>query len=170
MNEDQQLKLQAFFDGELPEAEAREVAAWIARDSDATMLMTELRNTRKALAGFEPDLKLPESREFYWSKIERQIQSQSPAPKTEESVSLFTLLRRFLMPASAIAVLVIAGFLATHQLGTGAPVGDVDVSMTDADAGAFTYRDQSEGTTLVWLSYPSEKKFTDAGARDTLQP
>jgi anti-sigma factor RsiW len=170
MNEEQQLKLQAFFDGELPEPEAREIAAWIARDSEATMLMTEFRNTRKALADFEPDLKLSDSREFYWSKIERRIQSEQPRLETKESVSPFTLLRRFLMPASAIAVLLIAGFLATHQLGSGVPVGDIDVSMTDADADAFTYRDQSEGTTLVWLSYPSEKKFTDASAPDTLKP
>jgi hypothetical protein len=26
-----------------------------------------------------------------------------------------------------------------------------------ADAGAFTYRDYSAGTTLVWFSYPADK-------------
>jgi anti-sigma factor RsiW len=32
------LKIQAFLDGELPEAEAREVAAWVAADAEATAL------------------------------------------------------------------------------------------------------------------------------------
>ena len=31
MTEEQQLKLQAFLDGELPESDRREVAAWLAR-------------------------------------------------------------------------------------------------------------------------------------------
>ena len=43
MNEEQQLKLQAFVDGELPEAEARGVAAELARNSEATALLNELR-------------------------------------------------------------------------------------------------------------------------------
>ena len=54
MDYETQLKLQAFLDGELPEQEARDVAALVARDSEATDLLTELRNTRKALADFEP--------------------------------------------------------------------------------------------------------------------
>src|SRR4051812_1303740 len=108
MNEEQQLKLQAFLDGELSEAEARDVAALVARDADAAALMTELRNTRQVLANFEPDRKLPESREFFWSKIEREIERLEPAPPAVERVSLFTLLRRrFLIPAGAFAALVI---------------------------------------------------------------
>src|SRR4051794_9925969 len=103
MTDEQQLKLQAFFDGELPESESREVAAWIARDPDATALLKELRNTRQALSTFEPGLKLPESREFFWSKIEREIRRFEPAPQTAERVPLMALLRRILAPAGAFA-------------------------------------------------------------------
>ena len=53
MDYDAQLKLQALLDGELPEAEASEVANWLARDREAAALLEELRNTREALAGFE---------------------------------------------------------------------------------------------------------------------
>ena len=53
MDYDAQLKLQAFLDGELPEAEANEVANWLARDREAVALLAELRNTRKAMVGFE---------------------------------------------------------------------------------------------------------------------
>ena len=82
MDYNAQLKLQAFLDGELPEAEASEVANWLARDREAAALLEELRNTRSALAGFEAEVRLPESREFFWSKIEREIQRlETPAPK-----------------------------------------------------------------------------------------
>src|SRR5581483_2948693 len=139
MNEEQQLKLQAFFDGELPEAEAREVAAWVARDAEATALMTELRNTRQALKGFEPALKLPESREFYWSKIEREIRRLEPEPRVVERASFFTLLRRMLAPVTAFAALIVAALIASHQFtATGVPI-ETEVAMSDANAGALTY-------------------------------
>lgn len=148
-----QLKLQAFLDGELPEAEAREMAALVARDSEASALITELRHTRKALADFEPAAKVPESREFYWSKIEREIRRLEPVPGVTEHVSLFVILRRLLLPASAVAALVIAAMLAGRW---GAP-GRAGAEMTMAGSGAFTYTDYANGTTLVWLDYPAER-------------
>lgn len=72
-NQDIILKVQAFVDGQLPESEQADIAALIARDSDVHALVKELKQTRQALAGFDEGVELPESREFYWSKIERQI-------------------------------------------------------------------------------------------------
>jgi anti-sigma factor RsiW len=167
MTQEQQLKLQAFFDKELSEQDAREVASWLARDADATALHAELRNTRQALKGFEPELKLPESREFYWSKIKREIERSAPVPAPAQSVSLFGALRRFLIPLGAVAVLALAGFVTLHQFGGGA-VHSVQVNAILADAGAYTYRDESQGMTVVWLSYPAEKKLADSPSRDTL--
>lgn len=168
MTEEQQLKLQAFLDGELPETDAREVAAWLARDADATALAGELRNTRQALADFEPALKLPESREFYWSKIKRDIERSAPAPASVKSVSPFTLLRRILLPLGGVAVLALGGVLTLHQLSGGSGVQPIQVNAVLADAGAFTYRDQSQGMTVVWLSYPAEKQLADSPSPDTL--
>lgn len=167
MSEEQQLKLQAFLDGELPEKDAREVAAWLARDADATALLGELRNTRKALADFEPGLKLPESREFYWSKIQREIQRLEPAPAPAESRSVFRFLRRVLVPLGAAAVLAIAGVLIFKQAG-GQTAAPIRVNAMLADVGAFTYRDQAHGMTVIWLSYPAEKKVAKNPAADTL--
>jgi anti-sigma factor RsiW len=166
MNEEQQLKLQAFLDGELPEKDTREVASWLARDADATALHTELRNTRQALKGFEPELKVPESREFYWSKIKREIERSAPAPAPER-ISLFTSLRRFLLPLGAVAVFALAAVITLHQFG-GSAAHPVQVNAILADAGAFTYRDESQGMTVVWLSYPAEKKLADSPSPDTL--
>jgi len=160
MNEEQQLKLQAFLDGELSEGEAREVAVWVARDRDATALLAELRNTRQALAGFEADLKVPESREFYWSKIAREIERVEPERQPVQAVSLFAAFRRLLVPATALAALALALILVGVQKAA-AP----DTEITVADSGAFTYHDYDNGTTLVWLSYPAESEFAQPPAR-----
>jgi anti-sigma factor RsiW len=152
MDYDAQLRLQAFLDGELPEAEASKVTDWLARDREAAALLGELRNTRDALAGFEAEVRLPESREFFWSKVEREIQRlETPAPRPA-STPFFARLRRFLMPACAVAVVLMAVLVLTRPAGTSGRT----VETALADAGAFTYRDYSAGTTLVWLSYPAD--------------
>ena len=161
MNLEQQLKLQAFLDGELPEREAREILAWTQRDSAAGALLAELKNTRAAMAKAEPQLSLPESREFFWSKIEREIQRREPQAASAPKVSVFTMLRRFLLPASAVATLVIAGMIASFNFPKTAvqTVADDDtpsVETTLANSDVTTYRDASEGTTLVWFSSPAD--------------
>jgi anti-sigma factor RsiW len=150
MDYDSQLKLQAYLDGELSEAEGREVANWLAKDQGAVALMGELRNTRKALTAFEAGTRLPESREFYWSKIEREIRRLEPEPARERP-SLVAAWRRFLVPAGAVAALVIAALVANIQVSQSSAL-----EASSADPGAFTYRDYASGTTLVWLSYPAE--------------
>jgi anti-sigma factor RsiW len=156
MDWEAQLKLQAFLDGELPAGEARKVEDWLARDRDAAALLAELRDTHALLHGFEEDIRLPESREFFWSKIEREIaRSEKPAPASPVP-SWANALRRFLVPASAMALLAIAGVVATRQSGTPGRALGPEIETATADPGAFTYRDDMAGTTLVWLSYPAE--------------
>jgi len=151
-----QLKLQALLDGELPEGEASAVAQWVAQDREAEALLEELRNTRGALAGFDAEVRLPESREFFWSKVERGIQRlETPAPKLAR-VSYFSLVRRLLVPASAVAVVLIAGLMLIPPAGPTGHTIATEMETALADSGAFTYRDYSAGATLVWLSYPAE--------------
>lgn len=155
MTEDQQLKLQAFLDGELPEPEAREVAALVARNREATDLLNEMRFTRQALKASEPDVKLPESREFYWSKIQREIERLEPAPAAAEPAPFLARLRRFLVPAGAVAAAaILALVVGLPALRTGA---GPDTELAVADSGTFTYNDDANGTTLVWLSFPAER-------------
>ena len=159
MDWEAQLKLQALLDGELPEREAREVSKWTTQDREAAALLAELRQTREALVGVEDGVRLPESREFFWSKIERGIaREEAPA---QVSVPWFARLRRFLAPATAMALLAVAGFVATRQTGLPlAPVG-LEAETSVEDTGAFTYRDYAKGTTLVWLSYPAEYELAN---------
>jgi anti-sigma factor RsiW len=165
MTEDQQLKLQAFLDGELSEKEAREMASWLARDAEATALGGELRNTRKALKDSEPNIRVPESREFYWSKIQREIERQEPALAPERRASVFGILRRLLVPTATVAVILAVGLLAGRQAGLIGPLTGPESEMTVADSGAFTYEDYANGTTLVWVSYPAESEFAQNTVR-----
>ena len=166
MDIESQLKLQAFLDGELAESEAREVANWVAREKEATALLGELRNTRQALAGAEAVMTMPESREFFWSKVRRDIERQEPRPVTEaRKPSLLAQWRRLIVSAGAAAAVILVALLAVGPLGAGP--SESESSM--ADPGAFTYRDYKAQATLVWLSYPAEKEIADGDAADILQ-
>ncbi len=162
-----QLKLQSYLDGELPEAEAREAANLLTRDQDAAALATELRQTRQALAGFEEGVRLPESREFFWSKIQREIQRQeASAPERRVRVPWALRLRRFLMPATGIAVIGLLALVVTRESGTGGSDSIVETALEDS--GAFTYHDYSAGVTLVWLSYPADNEVADPDDSNSL--
>ena len=161
MDWEAQLKLQAFLDGELPERERREMAGKLAQDPEAAALLGELRQTRELLAGCEEEVRLPESREFFWSKIEREIQRLEKPALARTPISWAARLRRLLVPASAVALLFIAGFVATRQNGSSVLTGGAEIETALADPGAFTYRDYASGTTLVWLSYPADKELAD---------
>ncbi|PWU07990.1 MAG: hypothetical protein C5B50_30485, partial [Verrucomicrobia bacterium] len=140
MDYERQLKLQSFLDGELSEGEKREVANWLAQDKEATALLGELRNTRSAMVGFEIGLELPESREFFWSKVSRQIEALEPEPAVSSSPSWLRFLRRVLVPTAAIAALVLAAFLVTTQ----SPPRYSGAETALDDSGAFTYHDYDE--------------------------
>jgi anti-sigma factor RsiW len=169
MDYEAQLKLQSYLDGELPEAEARQVANWLAQDQEATALLAELRNTRQAMAGFENGLRLPESREFYWSKIKREIERLEPrAPVREPTTPIWVRLRRLLVPLSVAAVAVAAILATNRQLLSGSSDG-FRTETALADSGAFTYHDYSAGTTLVWLSYPADNEVADTDETGTLE-
>jgi len=162
MHYEDQLKVQAYLDGELPEAESREMANRLARDQSAVALLTELRQTREAVVGFENDLRLPESREFYWSKIKGQIERLEP-PEVRPPVPLIARLSRWLVPAAGVALL----FLLV-RLGIPAPeTSSIETAL--ADPGAMIYHDYSAGATFVWLSYPADQEIADEDELGTFE-
>src|SRR5688500_14804248 len=116
MNRDLALKFQAYIDGELPEREARAMAEAIERDPAAQALVGELRATKAALAGNEPELSVPETREFYWNKIQQAVLRLEPAgccaPEGGWRAAMGAW-RRFLAPLAGVAVI---AFLAIASL------------------------------------------------------
>jgi anti-sigma factor RsiW len=157
MNTEEQLKLQAFFDGELPEREARDTAAWVARDPEATAMLRELRNTRQALAQGAPVPKVPASREFYWSRIRQEIERLEQSVQAAKPLSFFSIVRRVLLPVGSAAALMLFLALAGVHFGFFGPSMSPDSEMTLANANAFTYRDFASGSTLVWVSFPEQR-------------
>ncbi len=159
MDYEAQLKVQAYLDGELPEGEAGEVAEWPGRDPQTAALLTELRQTKEALAGFEAGIQLPESRDFFWSKIQRQIEREEAAEQPGVAAAPWLVrLRRVLVPAAGVALAVLAGLLLIPT--QSAPGMETAL----ADSGAMIYHDYSAGATFVWLPYPAEDDAIQKGA------
>jgi anti-sigma factor RsiW len=158
MDFQEQLKLQSYLDGELSEPEAQEMASSLRSDPEAAALLNELRNTSQALNGCEQVLRVPETRDFYWSKIKREIERQEP-PLRENATTVpwMVRLRRFLMPAAGLAVVSLLALVVTKE--SGSPESSVETSL--ADSGALVYHDFSAGATFVWLSYPADTEASE---------
>jgi anti-sigma factor RsiW len=150
MDHDSQLKVQACLDGELAPQEVSPFQAWLANEPEAQALLAELRMTATVLAGFETGVKLPESPEFFWSKVQREIQRQPKPVAASRRAAFLGSWRRWLVPAGALAAAMAAVLLSASS----GRVPEVETSL--ADSGAFTYYDFGARTTLVWLSYPAD--------------
>jgi anti-sigma factor RsiW len=151
MNRDFELKLQAHLDGELGAGEAAEVEARLQTDPQAQTLRAELGTTAGYLRGNEPEYRLAETREFYWSKIERAILGLEPAHAHHSSVSLMDWLRRYwpqLTGACTAALLLLA---AAWQFGWIAPRSWVEAESSVEDMGAVAFRSEAERMTVVYL-------------------
>jgi anti-sigma factor RsiW len=170
MNLDAQLKLQAYLDGELPERERADVESWLAKDTEAQALLTELRNTSAALAGQEAGIKLPESREFFWSKIQREITRQEqPVARPVVELSWMAWMMQRLAPLGTVTALAALMILWLARPGTPAAFGEMEVASDSM--GAYTFRDQEARMTVVWF-YDREpnSQFTPAPVFASIEP
>jgi len=155
MNLEQQLKLQAWVDGELPEAEARQMAAFVQGQSEAQTLVGELRITKGFLAGNEPEAKLPESGDFYWSKIQRAIEQEEKVAARAPGASWTFAWRRLMAPISGVALIAFLSVLSFNvfrqqSVDDGANLL-VEVENLSEDIGSISYRSQSENMFVVYL-------------------
>ncbi|MEI6783081.1 MAG: hypothetical protein WCQ21_19415, partial [Verrucomicrobiota bacterium] len=55
----------------------------------------------------------------------------------------------------------VAGVVLTRPTGPAGRTAVAEIETALADSGAFTYRDYSAGTTLVWLSYPADNEVAE---------
>jgi hypothetical protein len=155
MKHELELKVQAWLDGETPDRDGGRLADWIAHDAEAGAVASELRTVTQAMTGNELTVALPETREFFWSKIERQIEREASAPRSA-SVSWLADWRRFALPVTGAAALICVLTFAIRQANQ--PTFD-EISATDEGMDAVTFHDQSAEMTVVWLqdnSQPSE--------------
>ncbi|MDB6019499.1 MAG: putative transrane anti-sigma factor [Pedosphaera sp.] len=171
MNQEAQLKLQAYLDGELPAGERAAVEAWLACDAEAQLLLAELQNTGRALDGHGADVKLPETREFFWSKIEREIERQEqpePVISRHQPVSVFWWLRQWVPFSGVAALVVLLMILVVHPGQSNAgQFGEMEIA---ADSmGADVFRDQEQKMTMVWFYDRSgDSQFTESSPLATV--
>jgi anti-sigma factor RsiW len=153
MNTDFEMKVQAWLDGELPETEVREIMRLVETDSAAAALVRELKFTRSWLQGGETLREVPVSREFYWSQIERQIQSTGQRFASEQPrPSAFGQWLRWLMPAAIAATLafIVLGPKPAAKFWE-ASVGAEIESPAD-DLGTFNFHSDQGHMNVVWVN------------------
>lgn len=150
------LKIQAHLDGELPRAESAEVERLLQADPEAHALFAELSQTRLALQAGEPAPVVPDSREFYWSKIARALkrEERSAQPQTRR-VSPWWM--RLAASFAGCAALILVA-LNINRFGNPAtstppsfPIAGIVESALD-DTATITFRSEAEGLTVVWVS------------------
>ena len=148
------LKLQSWVDGELPDGESRQMAELVRTDKEAAALAAELSMTRGFLAGNELEAKLPESREFHWSKIERAIERAGVETEEREPVSWLAALRRFLVPATGFALV---AFLTVTSLGVFNRDGG-DGSGASDDPSRYIVQEENLSQDVDIVSYKSKSE------------
>lgn len=156
MNDEKYLELQSWVDGELPAADAARVAAWVAADASAAALAAELRQTREILAGNEPELGVPASREFYWSQIQRAIEREEAiaAKAAPAGLPWVLALRRLLVPISGFALVALVTLFSTGVLRNraGNEFGQfIEVENLSDGVDSMAYKSQSENMFVVYV-------------------
>jgi anti-sigma factor RsiW len=151
-----QLKVQSYLDRELDAGQAKEMADFLAKGSEAHRLLEELKATRVLLSGNEPSVSVPESREFYWSKIARAIEHQATPVRREHRRSPVSWWG-WLVPVSAAAMLVLIlssggqfGSGLHSRTGTAAEAPEIDSPLDDASV--ISFHSATEGMMVVWIS------------------
>lgn len=166
MKPELELKLQSYLDGELPEREAREVAAAVANDPEAQALLRELKTTNAILRENEPQMVVPESREFYWSKIERAIEHTQPEP-APSLLAFWYSLRRVIAPVAGVALVLFLGIASFKFQGGSDPSSAylAEVESLSEHVSSFSFRSQSQNMFVVWLHENTEQQASiDADA------
>jgi len=167
MKNDLQLKVQSWLDGELPEREARQVGEWIARDAEASALAAELGSVNQAMLRNEAGVTLSDSREFYWSKIELQIQREAERNRVHAPVPWYARWRKFMGPALGVAALACVMIVAIRQA---VPPTYDEISATIDGMEAVTFHDQSSQTTIIWLQDSTQAPMDQKPALPSAQP
>lgn len=154
MNQETKLKLQAYVDRELSETESQEMAAWLDRDSEARALVDELNEVNRLLENNELEVRVPESREFYWSKIERVIRPMAAdTPDAEPAVARgHAWWLRLFAPALGVAVLLMTTLTLVRQGQSPPPTTyPHQIETPLEDTSTLSFYSPSAGMTVVWV-------------------
>ena len=169
MKREFELEVQAYLDGELSGRQARQVEASLERDAEAQGLLAELRMTKSAMAGSELDLKVPDTREFYWSQIERRI-GNAPVREPRPTMGWLAAWRRVLVPVAGVALI---AFLTVYTFKLNDWRTDPSrhlavVENLSEHTGSYSFRSQAENMFVVWVYDRSDEANGDSDADEMI--
>jgi anti-sigma factor RsiW len=135
------LNLQAYVDGEMDAVQQAEVERLLATDGEARQLVEGLRTLGRLVREHEPVVRVPDSREFYWSQIQRRIAAEESRVEQPRPASHALQWLRWLVPALGVAAVVVLVAL---------PRGG-ERGVEFADATRVTFQSDSDGLTIHWI-------------------
>ncbi len=152
MNQETKLRVQACLDHEVSQRESREIAALLDQDPEARAISAQLGEIRTLLRNHEPEFKLPESREFYWSKIERAIREQAVPAPAKKSVGRYPWWVRVFAPAAGAAFLFFAAMSVVKMAHGPSELSFLhEIETPLPDTTSMSFYSASEGMTVVWV-------------------
>ncbi len=158
MNTNQQLEIQAYVDGQLAAADARRVELQLADDPAGAALAAELRLVRDTVRRGEPVMAVPETREFYFSQIQRRIEAEEKVAARIPAPAPFDWFRRLLLPVAGVAAVAVVAALSLRT----APYVPGEMVIASEEMGAITFRSEQNQLTVVYLFDKSSADSTDA--------
>lgn len=145
------LELQAYVDGELDVRRRGEVEKLLAVDADARAMVAELRELQELVRANEPVAMVPETREFYWSQVQRRIASaERRDERTGGQASTGSIQwLRWLVPAfgvAAVAVVLVVPRSSAGRMGVASNFADL------GDPVSLTFHSDTDGITIHWIN------------------
>jgi hypothetical protein len=165
MNDETKIKLQAFLDGELSGRETRQISELLESDAEAKSFFAELQFVKTAMSGNELEIKLPETREFYWGKIQREIERGEKQKQTVEALAfpIFAWWKpayvRIASGVAAACALLMISFMAFNDGNRAYIPGEIE---GNGEMGAITYHSNADGMTVVYLVDRGQGEMVDS--------
>lgn len=154
MNHETELRLQAFLDGELSPAESKKVAEWLEGNPEAKELRNELEAVHSLLRVNEPQAKVPETREFYWSKIQGEISRAEGRKQGTREVREPNWIFRWAasLAGVALALFMYASWQKQQENVSAAALTHLqEVEAPLPDVSAISFHSQEAAMTVVWV-------------------
>lgn len=150
-----ELKIQALVDGELTESEAEQMRECMDNDVRLQILYVRLIQARDLISKYEMSRVLPESGDFYWAKIAKEIEIDGVAnQRTNYSMVTKWLFRRLapLLGIATIAMLITLQQSSVPDLGIEIE-SDHELELSSDGIEVMTFNSADDSMSIVWLDY-----------------
>ena len=148
-----ELKIQALVDGELTGFEAGKLRDRIKNDIRLQILHERLMQMKNLISKHEMPRVLPESSDFYWSKIAQEIEvGGSDAQSSAQSLGMKWVFRR-LAPLLGIASVALIITLQEPNLPDLGIVLNHNHELLSDEIDVMTFNSADDSMSVVWIDY-----------------